>query len=799
MTSAVWMRVRADLRNHWRAWVLLALVIGVVFGAALTAAAGARRADSAYPRFTEEYKAYDVVLGGIAADPPEAARIRKRIISFPEVADYATGEFVSSSVILPSGTTVSFPEAFVVGDPTGHEGFRVNKAKVLEGRLFDRAAKDEAVVDFNFADRFRLGVGDVVRIPLGESDSDRQEIAHVRIVGVAIAPQSIPAVGQADLAGIEVSPAFVRAHAAAIPPSTDAPSLRLKHGIADLPSLLARIKTLSSEIDVPLTSRTRDRGVRKTLRYEVQALWILSALIGLAGIAILGQAISRQITTEAGDNPVLRSLGMSPQQLIAAGMVRATGAALLAAIVALVTAILASPLTPIGLTRLMEPDPGVRVDLLVMFGGASIVFVVVLLISALPVIRTARARARGLNSQVSRPSRAAALAAEAGAGPSAVTGLRLALETGRGARAIPVRSALLGLTVAIASFAAAGTFTTSLDHLIAKPALYGYGWDFITVGDSTAQTRRAIGADPDLEAVTRGGAANIKIGSTHLIPFAYMPGRGIAPTILDGRAPIADDEIALGTSLLKTLHTRVGGTIRVRAEPAECGAPPAKRMRVVGSTVVPTFFFQAVEPGQSSAITLPGVRRLVGKGSRCDHTSGTPLVVRYKDGTSIDAKLSALQKKIPGLFTIQVRRSATELSAVSRSSGVPLTLTEVLLLMAVATLIHVLVTSVRRRRHDLAILKSMGFVRAQVRGAVAWQATTLTLVALVLGLPTGIAIGRTIWTAFADSIGVVPEPAVRVLVMVITVPAAILVANIIAALPARAAAATKPALILREE
>ena len=126
-------------------------------------------------------------------------------------------------------------------------------------------------------------------------------------------------------------------------------------------------------------------------------------------------------------------------------------------------------------------------------------------------------------------------------------------------------------------------------------------------------------------------------------------------------------------------------------------------------------------------------------------------------------------------------------------------MTEVLLFMAVATLVHVLVTSVQKRRRDLAILKTLGFVRRQVRGTVAWQATSLTLVALAVGFPVGIAAGRWIWTAFAGSLGVVSAPAVRVLVLILAIPIAIVAANLIAALPARAAARTKPALVLRAE
>src|SRR6266542_152150 len=147
--AAIWVRVRSDLRRRWRAWVLLSVIVGMVAGAGLTAAAGARRSQSAYPRFVKQNKAYDVQLGGISTDDPaEAERIRRKIIAFPEVADYSVSVFVSAGAVLPSGSTVSFPEMIVLGDPDGRELITVNKAKVLEGRLFNPDAADEGVVDF---------------------------------------------------------------------------------------------------------------------------------------------------------------------------------------------------------------------------------------------------------------------------------------------------------------------------------------------------------------------------------------------------------------------------------------------------------------------------------------------------------------------------------------------------------------------------------------------------------------------------------------------------------------------------
>ena len=58
--------------------------------------------------------------------------------------------------------------------------------------------------------------------------------------------------------------------------------------------------------------------------------------------------------------------------------------------------------------------------------------------------------------------------------------------------------------------------------------------------------------------------------------------------------------------------------------------------------------------------------------------------------------------------------------------------------LAVGTLTHVLLTGVRRRRRDLAVLKALGLTRAQLQGAVAWEATALAAAALLVGDPAGI-------------------------------------------------------------
>jgi ABC-type lipoprotein release transport system permease subunit len=114
-------------------------------------------------------------------------------------------------------------------------------------------------------------------------------------------------------------------------------------------------------------------------------------------------------------------------------------------------------------------------------------------------------------------------------------------------------------------------------------------------------------------------------------------------------------------------------------------------------------------------------------------------------------------------------------------------------------LAHLLVTSVRRRRRDLAVLKTLGFARRQVSATVIWQATTLAGLAVLVGLPLGVAAGRWAWMPVADRLGVVPVSVVPALVLTVVALTTVLAANLVAAVPAWMAARTRLAIVLRAE
>ena len=96
-------------------------------------------------------------------------------------------------------------------------------------------------------------------------------------------------------------------------------------------------------------------------------------------------------------------------------------------------------------------------------------------------------------------------------------------------------------------------------------------------------------------------------------------------------------------------------------------------------------------------------------------------------------------------------------------------------------------------------MKTIGFVRSQLAAAVAWQATTAAVVGIVVGIPLGIVVGRWLWDLFAEQINAVPYPTVSVPSVALVALGTVVLANLVAALPARTAARTPTALMLRAE
>ena len=266
--------------------------------------------------------------------------------------------------------------------------------------------------------------------------------------------------------------------------------------------------------------------------------------------------------------------------------------------------------------------------------------------------------------------------------------------------------------------------------------------------------------------------------------------------MLEGRAPRTPDEIVLGTTTLSRLHAHIGRTVSVEryGKPAE--------LKVVGRAVFPSFGIGAFTPtglGEGAALTVAGLERSyflrLGQYSF--------LLVRFSPHPSAEAvariEHACAPIDVSGDLCIGLEdQRPPEIASYGQVKNVPWLLAGLLGALAAATLAHGLLATVRRRRRDLALLKTLGFVRRQVSSAVAWQASTLLAFALI-GIPIGIIAGRWAWTTLADQLGILPEPRVPLATVALTIPAAMIFANIVAALPGRAASRTHVAEVLRSE
>src|SRR5437764_1336170 len=80
------MRARSELRSRLASILVLALIVGVLGGVVIAAVAGARRTDSAYPRFIRAERSMDVALDANSRDPQLARRMIDEAAALPQVA-----------------------------------------------------------------------------------------------------------------------------------------------------------------------------------------------------------------------------------------------------------------------------------------------------------------------------------------------------------------------------------------------------------------------------------------------------------------------------------------------------------------------------------------------------------------------------------------------------------------------------------------------------------------------------------------------------------------------------------------
>jgi hypothetical protein len=475
-----------------------------------------------------------------------------------------------------------------------------------------------------------------------------------------------------------------------------------------------------------------------------------------------------------------------------------------------VLAYAASDLTPVGVARAAAPDLGFVFNGPLYGAGALAVVVVVVALAIVPSWRAAQS-SRGHDVRersVGHINVAATLVAQAGAPASVVVGVRNALDRGTGRARVPVVTALVGATVAVIALVATSVFGASLTHLVNTPPLYGQNWQLDLGNMTTPQLDKAIAlmkADPAVTKATWGFTGkyldvnNVPVQGT----FVAVAKGPMAFSLVNGHPPRGDSQIVLGSTTMAQAKVHVGAVTDV-AIINKTGTTFHHRFKVVGTVTLPPTFSPG-GLGVAAIIPIKAALHLTCTNSPSESTcekkllasiSGWGMAVGIAPTTSGQRTLHRLEHE----FSQEVNVLGVPVNLVNFGQAVdfPLLLGITLALFGAATLAHLLFVSVARRRRQVALLKVLGFVRRQVLVATCWQALTVVLVGLVVGVPLGIVVGRTIWRLFASHIGAVPVVVIPggLISVVCTV---IVVGGIALALvPALFAVRVSPAEALRE-
>ena len=796
--TVVGMVVRAELRRRWRSWLALALLVAVVGGVVLGAAAAGRRTESAFPDYLARY-GFDVAL--YTAGPLGSIAHAPGVAHAQEVIGLDNGQ-PTCACTQPLSTT-NFGVITLPG------GAAAPFSKLVAGRR-PRAA-DEVLASYTLRS-IGIHLGSVIRVPLyaasqTQAYDDATSVLPVprgptmafTVVGFEATEWEFPS-GQPTQDGVWTSPAFDRTVLPKVA-SGVVYLVRLRHGAAGLPAFDRLVTARGAEPDNEDASLS---SVQSAIHPQALGWWLLAGLATVVGVAVVGQALFRQSSAEDEDVATLAALGMDRRHLVAAATVRNAAVGVVGAAGAVVVAFLLSPIAPLGEARVAEPDTGLVFDPTVLLLGALGVVVVVVGLGLWPAWRSWRALVAEQGRAPTRPSVIATRLAAAGAPPSMVVGVRSALERRSGGSTVPVGTALLGTVLAVVALVGTAVFGASLSHLTATPRLYGtsFGINFTTpTGSGPDPTLlAALRRDPTVTRITEGYEEELVVHGRGVAGLAGQTLRGpLLFSTVAGRLPDGDGQIAMGSVTLRQTGAHVGSVLPVTVT-SPSGVRRTAAFTVVGEVAMPVL--GGVALGNGAILTIGAYRHAACPPGPHQAACLTPdgpvpggMLVGFSSGPAgrravahylrADANIAA-SPPVP-----------TSLVNFGEAVNFPLLFGIVLAVSGAATLVHLLVVSVARRRREIGLLRAVGFVNAQVVSAFVWQATTLAALGIVVGVPLGIVVGQVVWTDFAGNLGVVPVSVLQAWLLAVVAAGVVVVAGVLALPPAAVATRLRTGELLR--
>jgi hypothetical protein len=818
----LWLRFRAQWRSLRLTLVALTLLVGVVGATVLTTLAGARRTGSVVERV-------DDALG-----VPDAFALMKStsfdaaddVLDSPVVAD---GDRLAAFAVFPEHGYLP-----LVGSVDGKLGTSINYERLLRGRRPAPGRPHEVAVPDIVAREYNLEIGS--RMPFRSLDvahgdclytdersaardpkcretlrglnADPPDLSVLRgprfeleVVGITRALEDAGSERSGDLV-VFLPAAFYAEHRDDIA-SLPGVIVRYRPGVTDeqFEAALAKVVGIESLPDFTHSSSTID-ALDATAGTLATGLLVFAAVAALAGLVAISQALARHAALAAPDRRVLGALGAPRAQRVADVVMPLLPVAVGGALLAVAGAWIASPIMPIGSVRELEVNGGFAFDPVVLGAGAVLLALLVLAIGAAAAVWSSRS---GVGS-ARRRTRVSGVPVSVPAG----LGVRWALQPGHGTTAVPIRSAISGVALGVAGIVAVAGFAEGLERLTHEPRRSGWGWDVGIAGESAAEAAaeadatetenagsldpallaeraRRIATDPAVEGVTAGWLGLRAPVNGRSVPayaqHVYEPGAGFV--VIDGRAPIGPTEVALGAKTMDRAGVGIGDDVTVGDA----------TMSVVGQALFP-------EVGEGYPLADGVLLSDLGLATAGEHVSHENEYLKYGVRLAPNADRDAAIERLTKLNQDEVPdppKLSSDIARLGQLDNLPAYLALFLFVVASLAVAHALIISLHRRRRELAIVRALGATSRQATRTVAWQATVIALLGVLIGLPAGLLLGRYIWASVAHAYGVADDVAWPAFAVIVAIPVTVLVANAIALFPGRRAARIVPAEALRSE
>jgi ABC-type lipoprotein release transport system permease subunit len=542
------------------------------------------------------------------------------------------------------------------------------------------------------------------------------------------------------------------------------------------------------------------RRVETSTSVESSALFLLFVSVAAAGAVLVGQAIIRSAAVIGEHVGVLRAIGMRRRELVGAATLPHLLAAAVAVFVTLVTALIASRWFPVGTAARLDPDRGIHADWLVFAPGTLAIAALIVGGVALSARRTATRP----SEQPAKVRRGIARWLRRNAPVTVGIGASMAFEPGTDRTRVAVRPALVGAMVGVLGITAALAINHGLRDALAHPARAGVTWDAsvspkeddMTVDGLQASLLDRIRAAPDVEAAALVDRELIPVNGAGVPAFMIRPvrhskGAPIALTLTSGHAPRTSNEGVIGPATARELHVGVGDTVKV--------GDSHHRVRIVGEALFPSDVHAGFDQGlwlapAGFAASAPPVdlARDVGP--------ARAVAVQFAPDVSAAAATRKLARELGDtVLDVSPADVPVELTNLRNVRTLPVVLATFLALLAVAAMWHVLMTSARVRRRELAVFRAIGMTRSGTRLVLSSQATAIAAAGLVVGIPIGIVVGRSAWSVVTGRVPLEDVPPWPLIGIALLIPAAFVIANVVALLPGRRAMKLRPAQVLRAE